>query len=73
MILNGLKSAIKYGKFYYTINFALSCPGFWSIFQAKRYRLATRKMPPKLEHFQAKHYRLATRKMPPNQSLAHVG
>jgi hypothetical protein len=33
MILNGLKLAIKYGKFYYTINSTLSCPGFWSIFK----------------------------------------
>jgi hypothetical protein len=33
MILNGLKLAIKYGKIYYTINSALSCPGFWSIFK----------------------------------------
>jgi hypothetical protein len=33
MILNGLKSAIKYEQFYYTINSALSCPARRSIFK----------------------------------------
>jgi hypothetical protein len=46
MILNGLKLAIKYGKFYYTINYALSCPARRSIFKPSGNRLATRKMRP---------------------------
>jgi hypothetical protein len=73
MILNGLKLAIKYGEFYYTINYALSCPARRSIFKPSGIAWRLGKCDQKLSIFKPSGNRLATRKMRPNQNLAHVG